>query len=269
MAKKIKIKRQRPHSGRGRNSTLTKLIVKSVPFILILALVGIAAKISVALLFDSDIFKVKEIRVIGENVNNIAANIAKGLNPAKDVNIFRVDIKRYEGDIGQKHPEFKDLRVKRVLPDAIEVSYIIRKPYLQVECGHIYLASDDAVIVSGEQASKDATLPTVTGISVISKKGVITLDYNNTRALRRAIALFKEIGVSNFSKEYKITKIDVRDSQNPSLYMDDGTRVEIGESSFRSKERLLQEVFKDLASKGKKAKMIDLRFEDVVVVPRG
>jgi cell division septal protein FtsQ len=269
MAKKIKIKRQRPVLRRRKAPSLAGLIVRLIPLVLILAIIAIAGKMSVSLLFDSDIFKVKDIRVIGENQDDVVADITKNLNSAKKTNIFKVDIKKYESDISQRHPEFKDLRVRRILPDALEVSYIIRKPYLQVECGSIYLASDDAVILPGHPASKDANMPTVTGISVTSKKGIFALDYNNTKALKKAIALFKEIASSSFSKEYKVTKIDMHDLSNPSLYMDDATRIEIGESSFRSKERVLAEALKDLELKGKKAKMIDLRFEDVIVVPKG
>ena len=82
------------------------------------------------------------------------------------------------------------------------------------------------------------------------------------------MSILKEIEESRFSSSYKVIKLDIYDVRNPAIFIEEGTRIELGEYSFTEREKVLRKVLSDLASKNKTAKVIDLRFDDVVVIPR-
>jgi cell division septal protein FtsQ len=264
--KKREKKRQKPLIKKRAVSSIFSFMFKLIPVFLALALVAGGVKLAASWFINSSYFKVNTIRVIGEIEGSVSGDVESDLSSKKGVNIFLVNLKECEYIVGKKHPELKDLRVRRALPDVIEVSYQVRRPFFQVESGYFYLVSDDLVVFPKHKAVADPGLPIVTGID-ISEKSLTPERRSGSKALKKALSLLKEIKASSFSNEYNVVKIDVYDPRNPSIYIEDGTRIEIGEQSFRQKERLLKKVLDDLRSKDKKAKVIDLRFKDVVVTP--
>ena len=246
---------------------IVNIIFKSIPFLVAAALIVLVVKFVGILFFESDYFKIKDIRIANEASHGKNAPVMKILKSKKGLNIFRVDLKACESDIEYRYPEFKDIRISRVLPDRLEISYKVRIPFLQVDSGYYYFVSDDAVILPDKQVAADPQLTTITGIR-ISEKMLSPDRLIFSKQLEKAISLLKEIKESGFFKEHKIIKINVYDLQNPAIYIEDDTRIELGEYNFKEKEELLKEVLRELESKGKQAKVIDLRFEDVVIVPR-
>jgi len=114
----------------------------------------------------------------------------------------------------------------------------------------------------------ESNLPVITGIKVSRKSLSLSVD-SDIEGLKRAIELIEQAEMSGFTENYKqISKINVYDPKNPAIFLGDGTRIEIGEYDFKKKQGLLREIIDELESKGKKARVIDLRFEDVVVIPR-
>jgi len=268
MAKKRKRSVKRPRIIAKSNPALSihNIGMRILPFILILALIGIGVKLSASLLFDSDYFSVKAVHIAGEPLTEKAGSIEKRLSSKKGLNIFRVDLKACESVIKNEYPELKDIKVSRVLPDGLRVSYKIRKPYLQIDSGYYYLVSDDAVLLPKSYIIAEPGLTIVTGIR-ISDRNRSRGKERYTEAIKKAIALLKEIEGSGFSRRHKILKINMYDLKNPAIFIEGGTRVEIGEYDFNDKKPLLEEVLNELESKNRKARVIDLRFEDVVVIP--
>ncbi len=165
------------------------------------------------------------------------------------------------------YPELKDIVVQRSLPDTLFVTYTKRKPICQVNSGRYYLVSGDGTILPNPQIAKEPELITVTGIR-ISYRTLLPVRDSYAKGLKKAVSIIKEIEDSDFSKEYQeIVQVNVYDSSNPVLLLKDRTRVELGEFSFKEKEPLLKEIIDELKSKHKKARVIDLRFEDVIVIP--
>ena len=270
MAKKRKgyARRYRPLIKNRAVASVLEPVFRFMPLIIVVAIIGLIFKlIATALVFDSGYFRIKTIRVVGEKSESMLGPIVKDLNSKKGINIFTIDLKECESNISYRHSELKDLRVSRALPDVLEVSYKIRKPFCQIDSGYFYAVSDDAVILPNPALIADPMLPVITGMSI---PGRYSVGENSpySKALKRAVLLLGEIKDSDFSNKYKVVKIDMHEPRSPSIFLEDGTKIEIGEYSFRQKERLLKEVLADLESKNKKAKTIDLRFEDVAVEPQ-
>jgi len=247
---------------------LAGIIPKILPAIFALLIIGALIKGLLFLLVDSDYFVVETIRVDGNDVGRLVRPISVELASKKGVNIFSVDLKACESGIINRHPELKIAKVRRILPDTLEVTCAIRKPFLQVHSGRYYLASDDAVILPGAQRTLEPNLIVVTGIE-ISKRKLSSNPRAYSQELKKAISLIKDINKSGFTKRHgALSHVNIYDLENPVIHMDNGTKIEIGEYSFKEKVVVLEGVLNELESKGKSAKVIDLRFEDIVVIPR-
>jgi len=272
MAKKKK-RTARRSSSRKRSSgnavsSILSFLFKIIPIILVVGVIALIARLSMMLLFESDYFQVKDIKVIVDGVDKPTSDITKLLRSKKGLNIFKADITRAEYEVKTAHPEFKNVIVARLLPDTLEISYSKRIPVCQIDSGYYYLVSDDAIILPEMLVVAESNLPVITGIKVSRKSLSLSVD-SDIEGLKRAIELIEQAEMSGFTENYKqISKINVYDPKNPAIFLGDGTRIEIGEYDFKKKQGLLREIIDELESKGKKARVIDLRFEDVVVIPR-
>ncbi len=266
--KKKKVVKRKKNSQANRLLTFTvAMAYKAFPYVLIIAAIFFAGKITVSLLFNSSYFKIKKIEILTNKSPAASLAIRDKLESKKGNNIFRADIKMCETAIEKASPELKEIVVQRLLPDTLLVAYKVRKPICQVDSGYYYLVSDDSTVLPNPQRTQEPDLVIVTGLRISAKKlAPTTQSYKD--GLKRAIAIIKEIEDTDFSRQYQdIVKINIYDKNNPVLYLKDRTRVELGEFSFKEKEPLLKEIIDELGSKNKKARVIDLRFEDVVVIP--
>jgi len=264
--KKKRSKRSGFRIPKGTVSAWISIAIRYMPIVLAVAIIAIGVKLSIFILLDSDYFKVKEIRTSGDEPDRKVGKIDLDLGLKKGLNIFKLDLKETESEIEYQHPELKDIVVRRVLPDTLEVSYKVRRPICQIDSGYFYLISDDAVVFPVPLAAADPELPVVTGVNI--SKRYLSSSRATTNALRKAVSILKEIEESRFSSSYKVIKLDIYDVRNPAIFIEEGTRIELGEYSFTEREKVLRKVLSDLASKNKTAKVIDLRFDDVVVIPR-
>ncbi len=258
----------RKRASNNRVSSLLSFLLKIIPIIVILGVIALVVKLSAMLLFESSYFEVKDIKVTVDGISKPSNDIVKLMSSKKGLNIFKADIKRAEYEVKKVHPEFKNVIVSRLLPDTLEISYSKRIPVCQIDSGYFYLVSDDAVILPETLVVAESNLPVITGIKV-SRKSLSLSNDSDIEGLKRAIELIDQAEMSGFTKNYQtISKINVYDPKNPAIFLDDRTRIEIGEYNFKKKQMILREIIDELESKGKKARVIDLRFEDVVVIPR-
>jgi len=266
--KKRAVKRKKHLPRNGVLLSAVAVVYKIFPCILIIAAVLFAGKITMSLLLNSNYFKIRKIEILSNESPGASAFIHKKLQSKNGDNIFRANIKMCETTIEKTCPELKDIVVQRVLPDMLSVTYKVRKPICQVDSGYYYLVSDDATILPNPQKLKEPNLIIVTGIRISASK-LTPAKQSHKDGLERAITIIKEIKDTDFSSQYQdIVKINIYDKNNPVLFLRDRTRVELGEFSFKGKEALLKEIIDELESRNKKARVIDLRFEDVVVIPR-
>lgn len=245
-----------------------KLLFRSMPFILAALVVFFVCRKGYCFIMNSELFNVKTIDILIDGAVNDILSKELGLNSQTGKNIFRINLRNLEEDIVYNHKEFKNIKVRRMLPDTLQITCEIRTAYCQVDsAGYFYLVSDDAVILPKVLTIADPVLPLVTGINLSTK---YTADKKNiiSKLILQAINLLKDIETVNLPDEYRIVKVDIYDSKNPALFFQDDTRLEIGNYMFSNRSILLKEVLSDLEKKKKKAKVIDLRFDDVVVIPR-
>jgi cell division septal protein FtsQ len=260
-----KIKKIKP---RRKYLPILKIIARLLPYIIFAGILFLFFRATQNFLLYSDYFNIREIKIVGEGPGQTKLSILKGLQSRKNTNIFMQDIKECEYAIERLHPELKDIVVYRSLPDTLLVSYEARKPICQVSSGYYYLVCDDGMIISQPQPSKDPGLIVVAGISIPSRKPFIE-DPALKKQLQRAVDIIKDINENyHLSGNHRIVEVYVYDTENPALFLEDRTKIELGRHKFRDKSEDIKKVINELEHRNRKAKVIDLRFEDVVVVPR-
>ncbi|MFC1807201.1 cell division protein FtsQ/DivIB [Candidatus Omnitrophota bacterium] len=265
--KKKRARRSRPPVRRKRALPGVGILFKLIPIILVLALVGLGIKGITSLFLKSEYFQIKVVNVTAKHTGKLSSSIAMSLSSKKGLNIFKINLKDCESDIRYRHQDLKDIIVKRVLPDTLEVSYKVRTPFCQIDSGSFVLCSDDGVMLPDPKPVADPYLPIITGVK-LSRNNLKPGRQPYSKSLKRAISLLKEIKESRLLKSNKVAKIDIYDEHNPLIILEDNTRIEIGEESFKDKEKVLESILNELKEKGRSAEVIDLRFDDVVVIPR-
>jgi cell division septal protein FtsQ len=258
--KKMKLK--------GRPLPLLKIAAGLLPYTIFAVILFLLFKGTQNFLFHSGYFDIKEIKVEGHGSLQTRSSILKELGSKKNTNIFTQDIRECEYAIERLYPELKDIIVCRELPDSLIVSYNVRKPLFQVSSGHYYLVCGDGTIISPPQLSKDPGLIVVSGISIQHRKP-FTKDNGIEEQLQRTVEIINDADESyHLSGEHKIAEVYIHDIENPVLLLEDKTRIELGPHRFKNKSDEIKKIINELENRNRKARVIDLRFEDIVVVPR-
>jgi cell division septal protein FtsQ len=269
MRKKTKktVKKRKRVPDKKQTLPFLKIFLKALPYLFFIGVSFLLYRAGGFILFDSGYFTIKNIEIADQESAQAGAVASKLFDISKGNNIFNQDLKELEYTIARMHPELKEIVVQRLLPDTIRIAYEQRKPVCQVQSGYYYLVSDDGVILPHPQARQQPGLIVISGLKVSGAHSQQSARFNET--LKRAIDIVMDIQESDISiYKDRIVEINIFDMYNPALFLDDNTRIEIGEYSFKDKAKVLVQILDELKSKNRQARAIDLRFDDIVVVPR-
>lgn len=198
---------------------------------------------------NDDLFKIANINIDGDYFMS-EFDIVNNLENLKSQNIWYVDVKKIEKII-EKDIRIKTIKIKKILPDTIDVKIEERKPcvYILLE-GRIYIANEKGVIFGYRNESIKKEIP------LLSIKNEKEIEY-----LINVIDLIKNLKLKNLISEIYIDKHDII------LLLRDGvkfrTNLEVKEKKYDVAYRL----YVDLKKKNEKINYIDLSSEsDVFVV---
>ena len=167
---------------------------------------------------------------------------------------------------GSKKPITEQLVAKQPVSETLTKT---ETPICQIQSGWYYLVSNEGVIISEPLITKEPRLIVVKGIEVDQTGSLWSVANNFFEPLKRAVNIIKDINeYYHLSGDESIIRISMHDKDNPALFFEDGTRVELGGHRFRDKAEALTKLVDGLKSTSKKARVIDFRFDDIVVVPR-
>lgn len=272
----VKVKRQKVHSRRRKkieprnNSFNLKSIFKFILIIILLAAIGIGLERLKYLFADSDYFIIKTVDIRFYNEDGVLRNVSLGdITDGKIVgaNIFLVDLVDLKDKIENAHPEFKNVLVKRTLPNKLIVQVKKRKPVMQIRSDRFYFVDEEGMLLPAVKSFPEQNLPVIAGIRTKIKLTGFTApqkqDVDNALLLIRAMADNKRLS------KYQIKMIDITDIRNISFFLDtDNVEIKIGDSEFTKRLDVLAIVFEQLGSDIAKVKYIDLRFDDPIVGPK-
>ena len=254
-----KQKRKKDNGVRKLNPIALKIAPKKIIyFILVIAIVAL-----IFLFFRrSQYFRITAIDVVSQN-NAAQINVAALSNIYKGRNIFEVDINSISSGIKRENPVIKDVVVRRVLPDRIEIDVISRQAIAKIKSSS-YFPIDDTGMVLSPDAKADG-LPVIIGFSRWFKPR--TGEKVDSPQVDSALSLINDIDKMGSSR-YVVSTIDVANHKNISFYIEDSIEVKIGGEDFQERLKMLDQTLKNPMLDTKNIKYIDLRFKDAVIGPK-
>lgn len=206
-----------------------------------------------------DFFTVKDIF---SNENNLS-----NLLHFKGKNIFNLDLKKESKYLSGAYPDYRNVRIIRILPNRLYIDFIRRSPLAYVKLYRFFCVDSDMVLFNPAQEGF-ADLPVILGLETKIFGPKPGAKYN-IRELSLALNIIKEARGSKALKDYKIKRISVANAGNVSFFIalpgNQGLEVKIGEDNIRPKLNLLASLFLEMKNDLYNIKYIDLRFKEPVV----
>ncbi|MEA3305329.1 MAG: cell division protein FtsQ/DivIB [Candidatus Omnitrophota bacterium] len=181
-------------------------------------------------------------------------------------NIFSLRLKEIRNHMLANYPELLSLRLNRIFPDSVHAVMVLREPVAQVNQQLYYPVDGQGVMLSDVKEHPDENLPIINGVRV-NLSGEIGKMAESKR-LKKALALLKEIKNSGIPGEHTIVEIDAANIRNMSFFLEDGLEVKIGREEYVSRLKKLKEELSDPQIKPADIRYIDLRFGQPVIGPR-
>lgn len=266
MVKPIKIKSRKKTISIKWLGNAKTLLVSSLPYLLSLAVVGTLFGGVIAYAVNSPTFQLQEVKVL--NAGTLTPEQAfKFCELQRGENLITLDLVNVQQVVKRKHPEFKEVSVRRVLPNRIEVLLKRRTPVAQIAFSRYVQIDKDLVVLPGSSTIPFKNLTIIEG-TPIPREGLYVGVTARDAATKKALKLVEVIKRSNVLHKHLLTKIDIGDPKNITLVVDSDIEIKIGGNHFIERLKILDQTLKTVDLDKAKIRYIDLRFDDVVIGPR-
>ncbi len=241
---------------------------------ILLIIIGIAAVVMLGMgmksfLLASEYFNVTEIEVIDQEPDVVEYSLAR----IKDnPNIFKIDLENIADNIEYEHSDIQKAIVKRVLPNKLVVEVLRRRPVAQIAVGpsrqnsyaeNFFTVNKDGYILCELGRRPRRNLPVIYGCDLAGSEIETGHSYAHSN-LKYALDFLKWLDESGFSREYKVTKIDVTQPRSMMFYIKDKLEVRIGDRKWKEKIENLAGILKNMDIDYRQEYYVDLRFKDFV-----
>lgn len=245
---------------------LKKIFLLSLPYVFSFTLAGVLFGVVIAYAVNSATFQLKEVKVL--NIGTLTPQQAFAfceLQPGE--NLITLDLVGVQEVIKRKHPEFKEVRVARVLPNRVEVLLKRRTPAAQVTFSRYIQVDKDLVILPGSSSVPFKNLTIIEGAPT-PREGLYVGVMIQDEMTKKAMRLADMIKRSNILRKHLLTKVDISDPKNIAFFADNDIEIKIGDSHIIERLKILDQTLKTIELDSHKIRYIDLRFDDVVIGPR-
>ena len=214
------------------------------------------------LITDSNMFKLKQIRVMGNNYidDNKILKLA-GVKPG--IQLFRINIDSVMQHI-LKNPYLQGVSVSSSLPSTLIISVQERKPVAYLIDKKVYMVDNSGIMLLKKPAMSADNLPLITGLSVQKL-------LKNRQPLLDALTLIQKVNEVNSNLFQFVSEIHITSGSPPCLYLiNGGAQVELGDGELYQRIFLLSEFISNTAILNQldQIKKIDLTFADRIVVTK-
>jgi len=177
-----------------------------VIFLAIAFLIGYICKV----VRTSDYFTVKE--VVSRDTDVSRFNYFKGRN------IFSLDLKREAWKMLLGCPDCSKVRISRVLPDRLYISFIRREPVALVKLYKYFALDEDATLFYAGVNPEENNLPVIYGLEtkIFGPKSGAKYNLNE---IRLALSIIREFKANRLLKNFQLKKIDLVDPENASFFI--------------------------------------------------
>ncbi|MBN1913427.1 MAG: cell division protein FtsQ [Candidatus Omnitrophica bacterium] len=224
-------------------------VVFILAFILSLAAIGLIGRYW-RLAFRG--FRVKEVMVKdGASIN---------LDHLKGHAIFDIDLGKEAELLLWRYPQYKAVRLIRVLPDRIFADFIKRLPYALIESERIFAIDQEQVLFDTDISG----LPVIVGPRA-KIAGLRPGKRYNIKELGLALEIISELKADAYASGLKLKSVDVSSLDNAFLIFSEGQEVRLGQYNIREKIGILSGLFAQFKDSLADIEYIDLRFKEPVM----
>jgi len=221
----------------------------------------------------ADYFKIKDI--VTTETDKVDLSYLKGKN------IFSVDLRNESRYISEFYPDYKKIKLVRVLPNLIFVNFIKRKPVAFVKLYRYFALDEDGVLFYESGRPEELELPLILGLETKIFGPKPGRKYN-IKELMLALGIIKEARENRVLKDYRIKTVDVTNLANTSFFIPLPARtldyskiqlaawpqvleVKIGQEEIKDKLAMLADLISQVKGDLANIKYIDLRFKEAVI----
>ena len=212
---------------------------------------------------NASFFRIEKIEII-DRKNAGGVNSQALLKLYKGRNIFDVDIRALSNRIKSDYPAIRDVVVKRILPNKLQINVTARIPVAKIKSREYYPVDRSGMVLSPN--IKTGNLPILIGFSMWFRPRVGEVVDNPQ--ISNAFLLIDDLDKSSFSSKYNVTAIDVSNYANMLLYLENGIEIKIGGEDFLNRLKMLKDTLSNPNLDKENIKYIDLRFKNVVIGPK-
>lgn len=211
-----KIKQTKQQQKQLKKKKRIKKFIKLVIIILLIIIGGVFALVS-------PIFNIAQINVV--NNNQISKDTIISLsNISVNENIFSFNIFKSEYKIKQ-NAYIEEAKIKRKFPNKVEIDVKEREKSFNVEFLNEFAYINNQGYILEISEIKDVDLPLIQGIETDSNE-VKEGNRLNEKDLEKLEVVLQIINISeNYNLQDKITSIDISNSNNYSLYLEEDRKT--------------------------------------------
>jgi len=191
------------------------------------------------------------------------STIQKQLGHLFGQNIFLVDLQQECRDL-EHHPWIRKVRMRRKLPNTVEVQLVERKPYALVLADSLYRIDREGVVLEKAEQGNPNSEPILTGLGSKSLQIGQVIDPRLINQARSILRYFKSY---RFLGDRSIGWIDLAFHDWVDLVTQDGkTRIRLSGKDLEREYVYLRAVDRILAEKTDEVALVDLTFPGKVIV---
>jgi len=238
-----------------------KATVKRIAVVLVIGVLIVTSMYVYNFMTTSDIFAIRDVEFKGMTRVE-TAEVESLLADLTGQNILLVPLQSYEKRI-EMHPRVERVSMKRVLPDKVTCRVEEREPVALIFTDQFLEVDRFGMVMEDDEFSAILDLPIITGLS---KKDVTVGKLNKNNMLQNALqvlALCKSLG-GNFAEG--ISELRVSDGGVSIRSLERDCVILLGEGDYPNRLKKYFLLKDTLAEKGEDAGIIDLRFDDQVVL---
>lgn len=222
---------------------------------------------------DSDYFMVKGVDVEMRDHDGSLRSLPLSQVVDSEIigtNIFFIDLAELKERIEGLHPEFKDVVVRRLLPDKLIVQGRLRKAVAQIRSDRYYFVDKEGVLLPDVKNFPDPDIPIIAGIAMnLAKARASSLSKFEKGKLDKGLAFIYEMASTEGLSDRELKLVDLADPGNLSFFLKEANvEIKIGSSDFVNRLKVLATVLDQIGTDIDKFKYIDLRFDDPILGPR-
>ena len=276
----VKIKKQKVRFRKRKNEPIArhpdhrlKSFAKFFVTALLVGVIGIGFVVLKYMFLETGYFVIKgaEVRLYDDSGALPGFSLTDiGGEKIVGTNIFFLDLKKLKKEIERSHTEFKDVVVRRILPNKLIVEAELRKPIAQIRSDRYYFVDKEGVLLPDVKNFPDPELPIIVGIGINLAK---VKPYNFSRLekdrIDKALVIIRGMQGIDLLRKLELKSVDIADPGNLSFFLEQSNvEIKIGKSDFTKRLELLAALLEQVGSDINNFKYIDLRFEDPILGPR-